>query len=436
MSLISPGIYIGNFRDAQDMSFLQRNGISHILCSAAELEPYFKGKFKYKHVQANDLPSYNLSRHFDAAADFIHEAVGEGGSILVHCAAGISRSVSLALAYYLKHQNKKLHESLNFVKSRRYIANPNPGFIKQLREYEQKLEGERKRSQTLSPSPTPQNAAKLSATGFNATHSQLRNSYGPQQGPQNPKPSMTANKFSRDAPAEEMRQSASMTTGGEGFKYRPLANPENPFSRAEAQQQSRPHDYYGQSIQQHPQQHNHSQQQPQQSAMKATSSFGRGVTVQPPKTQQSKQQEIMQRNLQQQQAPNFRLNGVSVGRREAPKTPREQPSRPALKINNEGPVLETGGQASSQAAKGRDQVGGLKSAELYNRYLKMTLPNNYTEPKIAVHNQRGISQNNPHYKTMGNFNKTASKGGFSANPQNGQYPPLVRNTSQRAAFYY
>lgn len=155
MSLITPGLYIGNFRDAQDMNFLQRNGISHILCSAAELQPVFKNKFKYKHVQANDIPTYNISRHFDSAADFIHEALSENGSILVHCAAGISRSVSLALAYYIKHQNKKLHDSLNMIKSRRFIANPNPGFIKQLKEYEGRVTDSAKKTPIQSAKSKP-----------------------------------------------------------------------------------------------------------------------------------------------------------------------------------------------------------------------------------------------------------------------------------------
>ena len=131
---------IGNYRDAQDLSLLQRNGVSHVLCSAGELGPVYPGRFVYKHVTADDDPHYNLSRHFDHAADFIRDGISSGGTVFVHCAAGISRSVSLACAYLLKHEDMKLGTAMSLIKGRRYIANPNPGFMRQLRDFESKLQ--------------------------------------------------------------------------------------------------------------------------------------------------------------------------------------------------------------------------------------------------------------------------------------------------------
>jgi len=143
MSLIKKGLLIGNHRDSQDLTFLNRQGVSHILCSAGELAPAFPGKFSYKHVGADDVPNYNMSRHFDHAADYVHNAIQNGGTVFIHCAAGISRSVTLALAYLMKHEGMKLSEAFALVKGRRFIANPNHGFMRQLREFETKLEASR-----------------------------------------------------------------------------------------------------------------------------------------------------------------------------------------------------------------------------------------------------------------------------------------------------
>lgn len=138
MSFIKQGIYIGNFRDAADLHFLQKNGVTHVLCSAAELFPVFPDKFAYKHVQANDIPSYNLSKHFDAAADFIQGCMESKGTCFIHCAAGISRSVSLTIAYFIKHEGMTFQQAISLIKSKRYIANPNPGFVRQLKDFEMK----------------------------------------------------------------------------------------------------------------------------------------------------------------------------------------------------------------------------------------------------------------------------------------------------------
>lgn len=140
MSLIKKGLLIGNERDSKDLRSLTRQGVTHILCAAEELYPAHPGKFAYRHVMASDVPEYNLSRHFDQASDFILEAISNGGTVLVHCAAGISRSVTLSIAYLMKHENMKLSSAYGLIKSRRAIANPNPGFIKQLKDFEQRLE--------------------------------------------------------------------------------------------------------------------------------------------------------------------------------------------------------------------------------------------------------------------------------------------------------
>jgi len=59
----------------------------------------------------------------------------EGKNILVHCIQGISRSVSIVLAY-LMYKGRTLKESYDFVREKRSVSRPNPSFVKELLAYE------------------------------------------------------------------------------------------------------------------------------------------------------------------------------------------------------------------------------------------------------------------------------------------------------------
>jgi protein-tyrosine phosphatase len=59
--------------------------------------PYFL------YVPAEDHESFDIGRYFHQAAGYIHECI-QRTNIMVHCLAGVSRSVSLVLAYLMKHR--------------------------------------------------------------------------------------------------------------------------------------------------------------------------------------------------------------------------------------------------------------------------------------------------------------------------------------------
>ncbi len=84
------------------------------------------------YVPADDHESFDISRYFNQAAGFINDCL-QKTNIMVHCLAGVSRSVSLVLAYLIKHRNMSYSSAYERVKSRRRIIHPNDGFIDQLR---------------------------------------------------------------------------------------------------------------------------------------------------------------------------------------------------------------------------------------------------------------------------------------------------------------
>ena len=87
------------------------------------------------YIPAEDRDGYNLSTYFHKGADFISQCL-KTTSIMVHCLAGVSRSVSLVIAYFMKYKGMPYKEAYGLVKSKRKIIHPNEGFIKQLRSLE------------------------------------------------------------------------------------------------------------------------------------------------------------------------------------------------------------------------------------------------------------------------------------------------------------
>ena len=74
----------------------------------------------------------------EPAFDFI-EGQREQGNVLVHCAAGVSRSCTLLISYMMKKYKYPYKKCLELVKAARPVANPNQGFVVQLKAYQKSL---------------------------------------------------------------------------------------------------------------------------------------------------------------------------------------------------------------------------------------------------------------------------------------------------------
>ncbi|XP_066878508.1 dual specificity protein phosphatase 26 isoform X1 [Kogia breviceps] len=139
-----PGLYLGDQEIASNHRELCRLGISHVLNASHSRwrgtpEAYVGLGIRYLGVEAHDSPAFDMSVHFQAAADFIHRALSQpGGRILVHCAVGVSRSATLVLAYLMLYHSLTLVEAIKKVKDHRGII-PNRGFLRQLLALDRRL---------------------------------------------------------------------------------------------------------------------------------------------------------------------------------------------------------------------------------------------------------------------------------------------------------
>ncbi|KAG7263386.1 hypothetical protein CRUP_017332 [Coryphaenoides rupestris] len=135
LNKVLPDLYLGNFKDARDREQLARNNITHILSVHDSAAPILQ-EMTYLCISASDLPTQNLTQYFKESIMFMHESRLKGEGCLVHCLAGVSRSVTLVVAYIMTVTGLGWQEALAAVRVARPCAGPNLGFQRQLQEFE------------------------------------------------------------------------------------------------------------------------------------------------------------------------------------------------------------------------------------------------------------------------------------------------------------
>lgn len=136
MQEVVPGLYIGGLAAAENIEYLISHRVTHVVQAIEFDRTPFPGKFVYLKVQLSDYEQSNIGAHFDETVEFIDGALAQGGVVLVHCAAGISRSASLVLAYLMAKRGLSLNAAFHQLRVVRACVYPNHGFRRQLREYE------------------------------------------------------------------------------------------------------------------------------------------------------------------------------------------------------------------------------------------------------------------------------------------------------------
>jgi len=101
-------ILVGNGDHACDLFLLEREEVEYVLNMAAGdsscqmTQEVYGDRVKCKQIAAGDMPGYNIKQHFKEVYEFLEEVRGKGATVLVHCAAGASRSPTVVLAYLMQ----------------------------------------------------------------------------------------------------------------------------------------------------------------------------------------------------------------------------------------------------------------------------------------------------------------------------------------------
>ena len=132
-------LFLGNHKDSESMEVLRNNKIDTILNTTIECKNEFPKYFQYKKIPVCDTSKTNLKFYFNEIADFLENCRLNGKNVLVHCYMGISRSSSSIICYLIKYKGYTYESAYLHVKSKKPDIQPNSGFIKQLREFEEEV---------------------------------------------------------------------------------------------------------------------------------------------------------------------------------------------------------------------------------------------------------------------------------------------------------
>jgi len=141
ISELVPGLYICGV-SALTAANMRAFRISLIVNATKEV-PNLKalGEIQRMKLWVDDVTDEDLFPHFEMVADQIHAVVQDGGCVLVHCVAGVSRSAAICLAYLTKYHARSLRAAYHLMCSKRPMVRPNIGFWRQLIHFEQLVKG-------------------------------------------------------------------------------------------------------------------------------------------------------------------------------------------------------------------------------------------------------------------------------------------------------
>ena len=135
---ITPCLYLTSVYGATRENIIKK-GTTLLINSAQELPKQEIAGVESIKLFLDDTPFALINVYFDRMADKINEHLNRGGRAMVHCVMGVSRSTSLVLAYLMKYKHMTLKQSYELVSNRRPCVRPNPGFWRQLVDYEKRL---------------------------------------------------------------------------------------------------------------------------------------------------------------------------------------------------------------------------------------------------------------------------------------------------------
>ena len=143
---IVDNIYLGDYRIASHYSLLKELRLHHIINCTFEIPSEFPNDFSYLNISIEDSTSQDITHSLDEAYSFLTQHVRDDNNnnnnnsrdnILVHCVQGKSRSASIVIYYLMKKYNYTYDRALELLRSKRSVVNPNKGFERQLRQFEQ-----------------------------------------------------------------------------------------------------------------------------------------------------------------------------------------------------------------------------------------------------------------------------------------------------------
>ncbi|XP_059910435.1 dual specificity protein phosphatase 2 [Gadus macrocephalus] len=131
-----PFLFLGSALHSSRREALAAAGITAVLNVSSTCPSLYEGELQYLRLNVEDSLHTDIRACFSQAIAFIDSVKEQGGRVLVHCQAGISRSATICLAYLMHARQVRLQEAYDFVQQRRRVISPNLAFMGQLLQFE------------------------------------------------------------------------------------------------------------------------------------------------------------------------------------------------------------------------------------------------------------------------------------------------------------
>jgi hypothetical protein len=148
-NMIVPGLYLGDFATACNIDVLKKQHFTHVVTAILGVDEMYPDDFIYLTLPLRDIRGEEIFPFFSTSSDFIRNAIKEGGKVLVHCIYGVSRSATIVAAYLIKEYGMDANKAVEYIRSKRNVVRPNPGFMNQLQKYDAILHGKKQRRQSI-----------------------------------------------------------------------------------------------------------------------------------------------------------------------------------------------------------------------------------------------------------------------------------------------
>ncbi|KAF9651121.1 phosphatases II [Thelephora ganbajun] len=133
-TIIEDKLLLGNLVAARAPRTISERRITHIVSVCTDPIPADipAGGIEQLRIPVEDIDYADLLIHFPAVCRFIHQAIAEGGTVLVHCNQGLSRSAAVVAAYLMATKQMSATDAMDVVRRAREQVWINPGFQEQL----------------------------------------------------------------------------------------------------------------------------------------------------------------------------------------------------------------------------------------------------------------------------------------------------------------
>lgn len=125
------------------LKVLQEKNIKNILNVTVDEPGTYEhsNSINFMRLPIHDFEDQPIHELFEQAYEFLSAAYNRQEAVLVHCAAGVSRSATIVLSFIMKKFNWSLKDTVGHVITRRKVVDPNQGFYEKLVALEVQLKG-------------------------------------------------------------------------------------------------------------------------------------------------------------------------------------------------------------------------------------------------------------------------------------------------------